>query len=151
VIEAATHRFFPEWAGRPVKPGTAPEADRNSYSAGGYAEEFGYGWQSGLPAPAPLLDGDPEICRYWYAQRGCLHPGYPECPKPVDRDWLLVDARDCDARSRRGSERAWVTRSAVPAFNVIRVGGSRREKGLRSGLYAALIAFFGSTRDQHRS
>src|SRR5581483_9122326 len=62
------------------------EADRNSYLAGGYADEFGYGASpGGLPAIAPLA-GDPESSRLWREQIGALHPGYPECPKPVDRE-----------------------------------------------------------------
>src|SRR6185437_1945232 len=34
------HRFFPEWADRPPSTESLHEADRNSYLAGGYAEEF---------------------------------------------------------------------------------------------------------------
>lgn len=79
------HRYFPEWADRPSGPDMQHESDRNSYLAGGYADEFGYGAHpGGLPAIAPLA-GDPENSRLWREQIGALHPGYPECPKPVDR------------------------------------------------------------------
>lgn len=79
------HRYFPEWADRPTGPGAPHESDRNSYLAGGYADEFGYGMSLGyVPAIAPL-EGDPEGGRLWREQIGALHPGYPECPKPLDR------------------------------------------------------------------
>ncbi len=80
------HRYFPEWADRPVRAGTQWESDRNSYSAGGYAEEFGYAAQRGLPRPAKPLGGDPELSRLWRFQRGAVHPGYPECARPCARD-----------------------------------------------------------------
>ncbi len=83
--EPLIHRYFPEWADRPVREGTSPESERNSYSAGGYAEEFGYCWQSGVPATrATFVADDPEGT--WQLFIGCLHPGYPECPKPFARD-----------------------------------------------------------------
>ena len=66
------------------------EADRNSYSAGGYAEEFGYSAQSGLPPPARFLPGDPELSKQWHVQTGAVHPGYPECPTPLDHAGILV-------------------------------------------------------------
>ena len=78
------HRYFPEWADLPTGRDPLREADRNSYLAGGYADEFGYGTQSDRPA-IPPLDGDPESSRLWREQIGALHPGYPQCPKPVDR------------------------------------------------------------------
>jgi len=79
------HRYFPEWADRPLGPDPQHESDRNSYLAGGYADEFGYGaYPGGPPAIAPL-EGDPEDSRWWREQIGALHPGYPQCSKPLDR------------------------------------------------------------------
>ena len=79
------HRYFPEWADRVPQAGTALEADRNSYLAGGYAEEFGYLAQRGARAARPLI-GDPERCLLWHAHVGGLHPGYPECATPQSRE-----------------------------------------------------------------
>src|SRR5690242_3515000 len=72
------HRYFPEWADRVPQAGVQVEADRNSYLAGGYAEEFGYLEQRGTRAALPLI-GDPERSLLWHAHVGGLHPGYPEC------------------------------------------------------------------------
>jgi hypothetical protein len=77
-------RYFPDWADRPVTAGTYREADRNSYAAGGYAEEFGYGAHRDWRA-APALIEDPEGCDRWHIYIDGLHPGYPECPRPCDR------------------------------------------------------------------
>lgn len=132
---AQIHRYFPEWADRPQKKGVRREADRNSYMAGGYAEEFGYRAQPGLPAPAPPLASDPEGCRQWRAQIGTLHPGYPECAKPLDRDF--VDSRGDsggDARQRTRSRAAAMPpgehskrRNRPPHDGVIRVGSDHAE------------------------
>src|SRR5947208_3236 len=81
--EGEIHRYFPEWADLPVEEGMQWESDRNSYSAGGYAEEFGYAAQPGLPAPARPLKGDPECSKQWHCLIGALHPGYPECSRPL--------------------------------------------------------------------
>ena len=88
VVGAASeiHRYFPEWADLPVGADTQHESDRNSYLAGGYADEFGYGANAGLPPAISPLIGDPEQSRWWREQIGALHPGYPQCPKPLDRD-----------------------------------------------------------------
>src|SRR5215469_2487217 len=80
------HRFFPEWADRRLRPGVYLEADRNSYLAGGYAEEFGYGDQQGCRVGVCLAVDDPERCCLWSAQVGGLHPGYPEYATPHERD-----------------------------------------------------------------
>lgn len=79
------HRYFPEWADRPSGPDAQHESDRNSYLAGGYADEFGYGADPGGPPAIAPLAGDPESSRLWREQIGALHPGYPQCPKPLDR------------------------------------------------------------------
>ena len=75
--------YFPEWADRPPSAGTASETDQNSYMAAGYAEEFGYLSCVSSPAVRPILD--PERSSLWYVQTGGLHPGYPECARPLDR------------------------------------------------------------------
>lgn len=100
------HRYFPEWADRPTGPDAQHESDRNSYLAGGYADEFGYGAHAGLqPAIAPL-DGEPEDSSLWREQIGALHPGYPQCPKPVDR-YVLEATRDMlTARESRSEPHA---------------------------------------------
>jgi len=78
------HRYFPEWADRPFSNGLLFEAEHNSYLAGGYAEEFGYQSRDGASV-FPALSGDPEASGLWRVQIGCLHPGYPQCPRPQDR------------------------------------------------------------------
>lgn len=86
--ESATgevHCYFPEWADRPQSAGTASESSQNSYMAGGYAEEFGYLSCMSYPPVLPILDGDPEHSSLWHVQMGGLHPGYPECARPLDR------------------------------------------------------------------
>jgi hypothetical protein len=96
---AENRRYFPEWADRPPRRRTQLEAEHNSYSAGGYAEEFGYCVQPDSPSAAATLVGDSEGCWYWRVQVGALHPGYPECPKPLDRDSARSRA-DASADSR---------------------------------------------------
>jgi hypothetical protein len=83
--EEEIHRYFPEWADLP--PLTAPlmESDCNSYLAGGYADEFGYHLQPDVSTGARIIDGPLEHCSYLRVQIGALHPGYPECPRPVAR------------------------------------------------------------------
>jgi hypothetical protein len=79
------HRFFPEWADRPLSRESFPEFDRNSYMAGGYSEEFGHGaGVESIPHESPSTQ-EPERCPQWKVQSGGLHPGYPECPRPGDR------------------------------------------------------------------
>jgi hypothetical protein len=79
------HCYFPEWADRPPSPGITRESHQNSYMAGGYAEEFGYLACVSCPPVFPVLDGDPEHNSLWRVQMGGLHPGYPECARPLDR------------------------------------------------------------------
>ena len=127
------HRYFPEWADRPVRDGVLWESDRNSYSAGGYAEEFGYASQAGLPPPARPLIGDAERSEQWCSQTGALHPGYPECSKPLDRDALRPRGAPFSGAQSSGPECVPPTRPNAdeilrpwergPAdFRVIRVG-----------------------------
>lgn len=143
-----THRYFPEWADRPTGPEPQHEADRNSYLAGGYADEFGYGTEPGrLPAIAPL-DGDPERSRLWSEQIGALHPGYPQCPKPCDRLLEPTGSR-APGEQDRGEPRkglaARTLRRPVPAkvvFRIIRVRSPDqallRHRALGYGVFAFL-------------
>ncbi len=77
-------RYFPEWAERSQEIGPEVEADRNSYLANGYAEEFGYHAQPGYSRGVWVLDEEsPERCEQWYGQSRATHPGYPEMPTPI--------------------------------------------------------------------
>jgi hypothetical protein len=152
---AGIHRYFPEWADRPAKDGVLWESDRNSYSAGGYAEEFGYAGQPGLPPPAKPLHGDPEQSGQWRIQISCIHPGYPQCCRPLDRDSLLlgVSALSCAGSvdlgrgiaGGPGADRATdLPGSRLPVFKVIRVGEHRSTVHVR--IFRELVAlwsFFG--------
>ena len=123
-----TCRYFPDWADRPVIEGTYREADRNSYAAGGYAEEFGYlahrDWRA-----APALVEDPEGCDRWHIYIDGLHPGYPERPRPCDRD---SDSTGDDGATAAGGAARPHPAGAVPPprpsgrFATIRVGAPRR-------------------------
>lgn len=130
------HRYFPEWADRPSGPDTTQrEAERNSYLAGGYADEFGYGAHpDGLPEIAPL-DGEPEDSRFWREQIGALHPGYPQCPKPVDR-YLSQTPREAFAAGRSRSEP-----HASVGFRVIQVRGRDRPPLSHVVLRFGMLAF----------
>ena len=118
------HRFFPEWADRPPSTGSLHEADRNSYLAGGYAEEFGHGVQRTISAAhTPPAEEDSE----WRVQIGGLHPGYPECPRPRDRD-LRGKPLGATAPLRPSSRAAGVLHRSVAAFKVIMVGRRSRDE-----------------------
>lgn len=116
------HCYFPEWADRPPARGSLHEVDRNSYLAGGYAEEFGH--------RAPVIPAQAwtpaEEHGEWRVQMGGLHPGYPECPRPLDRELLA-------AGGRTGPEHRLGTRQAQPhgeptAWNVVLVGQDNRPR-----------------------
>lgn len=109
-------RFFPEWADRPPSTESLHEADRNSYLAGGYAEEFGHGVQQTIPAAHTPAEEDTE----WRVQIGGLHPGYPECPRPRDRD--LRGKRRDTSPLRSGSRAVEVLHRSLAAVKVIVVG-----------------------------
>lgn len=117
------HCYFPEWADRPPATGSLHEVDWNSYLAGGYAEEFGHRVQSVPVPPAPIPAGAGGERR---GQIGCLHSGYPECPRPVDRE--------PQADRGRAAPQGWPPPrqprlpGREPAFRVILIGhgeGSR--------------------------
>ena len=92
------HSFFPEWADRPASSGRFVEFDRNSYLAGGYSEEFGHHAEVNPSPVDPHLTPEPERCPQWQVQVDCLHPGYPECPRPCDRDGLRSAAHATPVR-----------------------------------------------------
>lgn len=130
------HRYFPEWADRPVGPDAQHESDRNSYLAGGYADEFGYGLSPGyLPAFIPL-DGDPEGGRLWREQTGALHPGYPECPQPLARD-----GRE-ESPQAHGQHTFPIEPRMSGGFRVIQVGRRARDPGRHAVLRLGVISFF---------
>lgn len=143
-----THRYFPEWADRPMGPEAQLEADRNSYLAGGYADEFGYGTHPGRPPAIAPLEGDPERSPLWGEQIGALHPGYPQCSKPGDR--LLEPTGGRAPDEGQGMEEARKGFAAQPprgqapksvVFRIIRVGSRDRAPGhpaLRFGVIAFL-------------
>lgn len=113
------HRFFPEWAERPAVTGSLHEVDRNSYLAGGYAEEFGHRARSALHAWAGSAPVEAE--GEWRVQNGCLHPGYPECPRPVARE--SVDTRrEAVPVGWRNAGAAGLSRKSGTCFSVIFVG-----------------------------
>ncbi|MFI4909157.1 MAG: hypothetical protein ACHQHL_13770 [Steroidobacterales bacterium] len=122
------HRYFPEWADRPVGPDTQQEADRNSYLAGGYADEFGYGAHAGGPPAIDPLTGDPENSRLWREQVGALHPGYPQCPKPLDRYGLEPPPAVFVPRRSREAPRD------VVGFRVIQIGPPGRKARKQASL-----------------
>lgn len=125
--------YFPEWADRPAQDGTPQESDRNSYMAGGYAEEFGYHAQRGAPHAFMTTDGDPERSRFWGVQIEGLHPGYPESPRPLDRAGQRGDFAAAQAQSP-----PVLPSHTLPAgFTIIRVGEHGRS--LRNHLWPAAL------------
>ena len=137
------HRYFPEWADRPVGPDMQHESDRNSYLAGGYADEFGYATYAGLaPAISPLT-GDPEESRLWREQIGALHPGYPQCPKPLDRDSRATPRMILAARPG-GKPRRRV------GFRVIEVRPREGAPAGHAALRLGVVSFFLERLIRHR-
>lgn len=130
------HRYFPEWADRPNGPDAQHESDRNSYLAGGYADEFGYGADPGGRPAIARLDGDPESSRLWREQIGALHPGYPQCPKPLDRYQPDVP------RAMSPAARSRAEPYAAAGFAVIRVGPRNQEPSGHAVPRMRVIAFF---------
>lgn len=116
--------YFPEWADRPPAGGSLHEVDCNSYLAGGYAEEFGHRAQPvPVPSAASPVDADGE----WRVQAGCLHPGYPECPRPLDRV-IPVDGGKVEPQGRPRLSQLKLPMREPATFRVILIGhdeGSR--------------------------
>lgn len=130
------HRYFPEWADRPVGPDAQHESDRNSYLAGGYADEFGYGAHAGRPPAIAPLAGDPEDSTLWREQIGALHPGYPQCPKPVDRYGFETPRVLFAARPVRNEPHAGV------GFRVIQVRPRNQAPLGQVALRLGVLSFF---------
>lgn len=153
------HRYFPEWANRPEIPGPPLEADHNSYLAGGYSEEFGYRTDRGWPPVFPSLQGDPDESQLWRVHIKGLHPGYPECPRPEDRDrpgrgegrWPSFESiqppRRGVASSRDSADRQ---RPSAEPIGVIRVGERRRATSHHDGLSARLASMWSALHTGHR-
>ncbi|MGH8218796.1 MAG: hypothetical protein ACREUT_09565 [Steroidobacteraceae bacterium] len=137
------HRYFPEWADRPGSADSLLEADHNSYLAGGYSEEFGYRVHPDRPPVFPLLFEDPERSRQWTVQIGCLHPGYPECPRPAARGADRALAGEGRPRqlhtgmssADRGSLSAGEA-GPVELVRVLRVNRRRLERGVLQPIVA---------------
>lgn len=156
---ADIHRYFPEWADRPESGNRLREAVHNSYLAGGYSEEFGYRVRPDLPPALPLLLEDPEGSEQWRVQYGGLHPGYPECPRPVDREgaaartWAQGElARESTAREWQAAHRATgVARARGGSSEVVQVDreGAARSFTLLAPLHS-LCARWRVRRELHR-
>lgn len=152
------HRYFPEWADRPGVSGPPVEADHNSYLAGGYSEEFGYRVSVDQPPVFAPLEGDPDSNRLWYVQVTGLHPGYPECARPDDRDHFRRDGRRDgmeEARRARTSPtdvRYSGGRPHEPAqpIHVIRVGERTRKSAHHDGLAKRLNSYWTKWRSARR-
>jgi len=123
------HRYFPEWADRKTRSGVPREAERNSYLACGYAEEFGYRVTAESPLALPPLLGDPERGTYWCVQIGALHPGYPECPRPMerfDREESMPSAVNARTEERRAAVPEKQGRAELPLVVGQRAGARDR-------------------------
>lgn len=84
-------RYFPDYTRRLLEIHEELEADRNSYLAGGYAEEFGYRAEPGSSRGVPVLDGEsPEQYAGWLGRAVALHPGYPLRPHPIDEQNVVA-------------------------------------------------------------
>lgn len=153
------HRYFPEWADRPEIPGPPLEADHNSYLAGGYSEEFGYRTGADRPPVFPSLQGDPDESGLWRVHVTGLHPGYPECARPEDRERLRrrLSARGAFDRAERarngvpgdrGSSDG--SRASLRDFRVILVGARARRAPRHAGLSARLASIWARLHSGHQ-
>lgn len=80
-------RYFPDWAERSLQADSEVEADRNSYLANGYAEEFGHRAPPVYAEDVRVLDDKPsEEWEQWRGHAVATHPGYPEKPKPFEQE-----------------------------------------------------------------
>lgn len=135
------HRYFPEWADLPGMPGPLVEADHNSYLSGGYSEEFGYHVSVDRPPVFAPLDGDPDDGRLWYVQITGLHPGYPECGRPDDRN-ILRRREAMEGARRAGRYSGAAPRLSTRPIHVIRVGGRIRGTTTHDGLATRLASLW---------
>jgi hypothetical protein len=137
------HRYFPEWAARPFRPGAPHESDRNSYLAGGYAEEFGHHVKTTLATQS----SDPEGSEEWRIQIGALHPGYPERGTPLEPETLeLFDIELNRPRAVQGGGRS---HRQVADYKIIRVG-RRPRTGPDGGAAAELLLLWKAFRIRRR-
>ncbi|MGH8295493.1 MAG: hypothetical protein ACRETZ_08345 [Steroidobacteraceae bacterium] len=148
------HRYFPEWADRPEIQEPPAEADHNSYLAGGYSEEFGYHVSIDRPPVFAPLEGDPDGSRLWYVHITGLHPGYPECGRPDDRErfrWHSGTEEALRARTARIHIRDSTASSREPPrpIRVIRVGERARQATRHGGLARRLASFWSRWRGVH--
>lgn len=154
------HRYFPEWADRPAISGAPVEADHNSYLAGGYSEEFGYRVSVDQPPVFAPIEGDPDSSRLRYVQITGLHPGYPECARPDDRDHFRRNGRRGETEESRTARAGPIqvrahdsagrpSQSAQP-IRVIRVGERARKATRHDGLATRLISIWGRWLSAHR-
>lgn len=135
VVAIETCRYFPDWADRPVSPGSFHEAERNSYAAGGYAEEFGH-------RARQIWDAAPLDGRLVYVEG--LHAGYPECPRPCDG---VAEADEPRHPQQRRAEQSSPQTSRDT--RTIRVGNAPRDRDARKP-FAALLLKWHELRVRHR-
>ncbi len=119
-------RYFPEWADRPAGDGEQREAERNSYTAGGYAEEFGHRVLPGGELVLARLWEEPEHSCEWGVQIGALHPGYPQCAKPCER-FAGNEHREIPAPAERSRSRE------LHKVQDLRARPVHRDRGIGSG------------------
>ncbi len=153
-VRGETCRYFPDWADRPVTAGRYLEAERNSYAAGGYAEEFGYRAQREWRA-ARASAADLEGSGRWHVYVDGLHPGYPECPRPSDRDSGLAGddgiTRPASGPRERPALALYSSQQPTDHFETISVGGGVRDRLARKPVPAAsLLAKWHELRVRHR-
>jgi len=97
-------RYFPDWTDRPLAISPELEADRNSYLAGGYAEEFGYRATLTSSRGVPVLDEEfPELCNEWRSQARATHPGYPLRPHPFAADIDVIESLQVASETSRAA------------------------------------------------
>jgi hypothetical protein len=141
-------RYFPDWTDLSLESRPELEADRNSYLAGGYAEEFGYRATLSSSRGVPVLDDEsPELSIEWHSQARAMHPGYPLRPHPlVDEFDSLVATQDanaflCQAREHSDGERHGnVVAVFPPRFERERHDAARRAAIVSTRLGAALFS-----------
>lgn len=131
-------RYFPDWTDRPLESRPELEADRNSYLAGGYAEEFGYRATLACSRGVPVLEQEaPELCSEWHSQARAMHPGYPLRPHPFAEDLDAVGpehpAGDVSHHAREYDNRLTWERADVEHHGAYVVVSHRRYERERHG------------------
>jgi hypothetical protein len=141
-------RYFPDWTDLSLENCPELEADRNSYLAGGYAEEFGYRATLSSSRGVPLLDDEPpELSIEWHSQARAMHPGYPLRAHPIADDFdSLVATQDANAVLREAREAGDADRHGrfvavfPPRFERERHDAARRAAIVSTRLSAALFS-----------